>query len=73
MNMKNKSLNSKLKLNKETIANLEQIKGGNEINEAGPKTFLSICKSCIVTNCLGAPGCPHPDESQINSCIPLCY
>jgi len=46
-----KKLEKKLSLNKETISNLNNNQMINIHGGAAPKTFLSICRSCINTNC----------------------
>ena len=59
--MKKKNVNLKLQLNKETIANLNNSQMNDIRGGEAPRTFLSICKSCVVSNCQSAPGCDCPD------------
>ncbi len=69
--MKKVKFNKKLQLNKETVANLnneemKNLKGGGPITIINCQTVLTICASCINTNCGGA--CSDPCWSAQGSC-----
>lgn len=64
-----KKKNIKLSLNKSTISNLnnlDKIRGGDDVpltlHVEGCHTILTICRSCIQTNC-NCP--PHTDEVSV--------
>ncbi|NER13061.1 hypothetical protein GWK08_06400 [Leptobacterium flavescens] len=60
---KKKSNFKKLSLSKDTIANMERVKGGTNYPTIGGHT----CETCIYTACHGEPYCQIYD-TQINSC-----
>lgn len=72
---------SKLQLNKETIASLSKSEQGSIIGGEDGRTFLSICKSCVVSNCgscetidINCQTNVHPCsmEPGISACEPCC-